>query len=167
MKNTKGFTLIELLVVVLIIGILAAIALPQYFKAVEKARGAEALSLFGTIAGAQQRIYLTKDVYTDKYGDLDLDFQDKYGKIVTGDKTAFSTTNFTIKLVDANKTADARVVACRDTGRYRYYLSKKFDNGRISCKEKDDTNQICASLGNFDTGTKEFSAECPAATTGD
>ena len=57
-KNSKGFTLIEMLVVVLIIGILAGIALPQYKKSVEKAKLSEALINFKTIEGAIDRYLL-------------------------------------------------------------------------------------------------------------
>ncbi len=62
-KAATGFTLIELLVVVLIIGILAAIAVPAYFKVVEKGRFAEATACFSVLKGAQERYYLKNNTY--------------------------------------------------------------------------------------------------------
>ena len=68
----QGFTLIELLVVVLIMGILASVAMPQYFKSVEKSRGAEATSVLSSIASSQERAYMQKGSYVTKVDELDV-----------------------------------------------------------------------------------------------
>lgn len=73
-KNRKGFTLIELLVVVLIIGILASIAIPQYFKVVEKARVAEGMSIISTIKSAQERYLARGGTYATDFTTLDISY---------------------------------------------------------------------------------------------
>ena len=66
----KGFTLIELLVVVLIIGILAAVALPQYQKAVEKSRAAQALSILKTVYNAAKSYKLANGSWPENFDEL-------------------------------------------------------------------------------------------------
>lgn len=69
----KGFTLIELLVVVLIIGILSAVALPQYEKAVLKSRAAGGLAKVKAFQTAQREYYLANGVFTTDLESLSLE----------------------------------------------------------------------------------------------
>ena len=146
----KGFTLIELLVVVLIIGILAAVALPQYTKAVEKSRTAEAVTLMGDLLTGERIYQLGNSKYTDELSVLDIEMPN-----ATSGKS-FNTTNFTISL-DGTTGTDAKVTATRNATNAQYVLQFTMTKaGAIerSCYEgtavsDDKLNKgLCTSIAN-------------------
>ncbi len=85
-RRKGGFTLLEMLTVVIIIAILTSIALPQFMRASERVRAAEAIQILGQIRGSQHRhkaMSLAND-YTNDVTALDVDLpQDKTGAPIT------------------------------------------------------------------------------------
>ena len=104
LNNKQAFTLIELLVVVLIIGILASVALPQYQKAVEKSRAAEARNILNSISTAYKAYVLENDKIPSSFADLSISFTDENGNPVTG--PSFNSKYFTYAIAGSHPNFD-------------------------------------------------------------
>ncbi|WP_328295890.1 type IV pilin protein [Kineococcus sp. NBC_00420] len=92
-EKDQGFTLIELLVVMIIIGILAAIAIPVFLNQRKKAVDSSIKSDLKTIATAEETAYTDKNAYVAVAGGT--------GTLTIGDTVKVSSGNtFTVKLVD-------------------------------------------------------------------
>ena len=147
-KTTRGFTLIELLVVVLIIGILAAVAVPQYQKAVEKSRATELYILLSSWAKAQRVYYLANDTYADDYTQLDI--QLPYNTSTADDDT-FVGRNFEGGEYTFHKCGDNSCLYAYKSYHGGYYgLQVDVNPQKFNCMATADnqaTENLCKSLG--------------------
>ena len=144
-----GFTLIELLVVVLIIGILAAVALPQYQYAVEKSKYMQLVAIVEPIYKAEQNYYLANGEYTADFDSLDI--------LPPTGMTPFSTIEGKINIYDSSKircstntgdgTNQGVHIACEILGKITGYV-RWLSNSQSGCYTVSNDNFCKRITGN-------------------
>ena len=124
----KGFTLIELLVVVLIIGILAAIAVPQYQKAVMKSKATQLQTLLAATVKASNLYYMNNGEYPESFDELDIDIP---FSVSNGDHTSVCADDLVATSTKGNSEIE---ISLYSTGvAKRYYVGAFFKTGKYKC----------------------------------
>ncbi|MGN0024437.1 MAG: type IV pilin protein [Candidatus Avelusimicrobium sp.] len=142
----KGFTLIELLVVVLIIGILASVALPQYQKAVAKSRYVQVMTLANSILESAEVFRMANGAWPSTLDDLDITLQGE----VSENRTGVQFNGYTCVLFMGQSVSHS-ILCTHDTlglG-YRIFLPSGGNVSR-SCtamETRELANQVCVLLG--------------------
>lgn len=139
----KGFTLMELIVVVIIIGILAMIGLPQFFRVAERGRAAEGVAALGALRSSQLRYAAEHGTTTDAVANLDMQALNMryFGTVVV---TGALDPNDV-----ANAATDIASVTRNDTDNSNFgtYTLAIAINGTINCSGSVAANDICPVLG--------------------